>query len=405
MAVTRWKVGWRAGSGLVLTLALGWLFYDPPLGPGVAAVRDQSHPFDDNPRNAYWLLAGMGQPEPVHAGRAWVAAIKAHEAAGADLPWPVLPQAVVVANDAMRCDATDRNCWQAPPPATTVGLASATTLATHYASFLALPVYSEFVLPSLNHEGPLPAFAPLAHAQQAFHARLVRFPPTASALLVVLQQERAGLAQMLTGSRTVISKLIALRMAHRHAFFVHDAVRAKRLPDAPAALAALTEPFSAAQVSLHSALKLELQMQLKLIERLPAAGTAKTGSDASRPLAGAWQWAFMRLVLKPQATSNHAHHQFQKVLALAAQADGTPPAPAFPAPGDWTFNPVGRRVLAELPVNLESYVHRTAMLPRLQLALNACRATLQPTVPVTWVGPPSEKAHFKARFDGDALRC
>lgn len=388
----------------VAGLLLAWLFYDPPLRPEVQARMAHPHPFDASPGNGFLIVAGMGQPQPLDAGQVWVAQLQQHLAQGRHAPWPSLPEpATHPANSDPGCHAINQRCFEVPPALSPAVLRQA----EDYQRLLEQPAYDEFVDALLaDVAAPLPAYAPLARAQQAFHARAAQPGLAADPLLEALLLERGGLTRMLRGSHTLIGKMIALSMAQRHDFFVHDALRAGRLPLQAPGLAMLKQPFDAEASDITPALLTELQAQLLLVDRLYATQTdpfAAADESSSSPIARwplAWQRVAQRALFKRNATLNRMHHRFMSTAMLAQ--DATPPSSE---PDGWVVNPIGVTLADMAAPAYASYHHRARMLHTVHDALAQCRATQAAMVTVDWPGTPADRKRLEPRLDGDQLRC
>ena len=124
----------------LLALLLAWLFYDPPLQPEVRARMTHPHPFDASPGNGFFMVAGMGHPQPLTAGQAWVAQLQQHLAQGGRAPWPETPAPADPAGE-KGCEAIGQRCFAAPPPTDPALLRRA----DDYQRFLQQPAYDEFI--------------------------------------------------------------------------------------------------------------------------------------------------------------------------------------------------------------------------------------------------------------------
>jgi len=320
-------------AGAIAVAVGGSLFanaFDEPLSADAKLLAADSRQATPEPRNAYVWMLGLDAPpgEDAYAsGARVVARLRQVEARGEDLarddplfadrlavngeqPMPCRPERVSCLDTVMvDTDAARRN------------LSAAGIFFERVSAMRAQPDFTDVYTPK-SLFSPLPQYQNAARAQSAtfLKAAIAVVDGRIEQAVLLAEEDMRFSRRMLSGSTTLIGKLIANVCVARNALFLSDLLSRRPEQMAPyrRRIASALRPLSQQEVSLEPALQNEAAMRLRtILGEGPPRGLIWADRDPEAPVPPAIANRMAALFYRPNATANEATRRFHEDLALA----------------------------------------------------------------------------------------
>jgi hypothetical protein len=343
----KWTLG---GAAAVLLLAVAMNAFDEDVHPEVQAYLEARPAPVPEERNGYFHVVGLAAEaeEPHAAGRQYIAAVaqaQEERLARQEVTWPGLRQlslsgALRPGGDFCAMDFGTR-CLEdvrADEPRARQLLAEHELLLERYRKLLEYPEYVE-THRLLHYEAPLPNYLPVMAGQRLFHIQsALRLKGSELRVAYDLERSLKLGRRMLSGSTTVLGKMVGAAHARRTALFVSQMLPAVARADrkALAALAEALAPLSPAERSLAPVYHAELALFASALHSCEEA-----------------EGALACYFFQPNATLNRHYFAFHKPFlamekAPAHRFDELRGASGSPSLPWWSmlYNPMGKLMLA-----------------------------------------------------------
>lgn len=386
----------------VLLLAAGVLLVnaiDVPLSAEAAAMGEPRAAKVAEADNAYLAAIGMGAPDGADSltyARAWLA--EARAAARENRP-----EKQAEAKRAQRpalCDAAQTSCLAAlqdKEESAAAQIAAYGEDLARYEKLLAYRAFEEITDYPFGMESQFPRYAPMGAAQRAWLARaaLALHAGRVDEALAMAERDIAFQRLMLTGSRTLVGRMVAAANYTRALSFVADLLQtslADLKPHAPR-LQAMLQPLQPAALNLDELMAGEFGMMKRFLHDPAGKGVQADWPEKLRLL----------LFYKRNATINDAHAFYsgkqqwlRKPPAQLAREIRDEVTEVEMKPWDYLYNPMGKILTRVAMPSFSSYALRLHDLDAMNRLLGLAAEIVAADVPAEDVGNFVAKAG--ARF-------
>ena len=343
--------------------------------------------------NAYLAAIGMGADDGADSlafARAWLAEARAAARDGR-------PEKQGEARRAQRpalCDAAQTSCLAALPDMAAGQLDAYREDLARYEKLIAYRTFEEITDYPFGMESQFPRYAPMGAAQRAWLARaaLALQAGRIDEALAAVERDIAFQRLMLTGTRTLVGRMVAAANYTRDLSFVADLLQtslADLKPHAPR-LQAMLKPIEPAALNLDELMAGEFGMMKRFLHN--PAGSGETSG---------WQEQLrMRFFYKRNASINEAHAFYsgkqQWLRKSSAQLARNVPDEARDGqmqPWDYLYNPMGKILTRVAMPSFSAYALRLHDLDAMNRLLGLAAEIIAADVPAEGV------AGFVAKSD------
>lgn len=395
----RWY--WLLPIGLVFLAAMVLIAnaIDAPLEVKAAAMGEPRAAGVAEASNAYLAAIGMGADDGADSlafARAWLAEARAAARDGR-------PEKQREARRAQRpalCDAAQTSCLTALPDKAAAAVVATAPLEAYredierYEKLIAYRAFEEITDYPFGMESQFPRYAPMGAAQRAWLARaaLALQAGRVDEALAAVERDIAFQRLMLSGTRTLVGRMVAAANYTRDLSFVADLLQtslADLKPHAPR-LQAMLKPIEPAALNLDELMAGEFGMMKRFLHNPADSGETSGWQEQLR----------MRFFYKRNASINEAHAFYsgkqqwlRKPPAQLARDVQDEARDGQMQPWDYLYNPMGKILTRVAMPSFSAYALRLHDLDAMNRLLGLAAEIIAADVPAEGV------ADFVAKSD------